>query len=125
MTIPPGHGVRARLANLAAVSQSLGRGATDELLRCFGKVLGNAATSLPEALAARLSSADFALLVPDMANPQAAAEHLLDTLAQEGAGFLPDQPSAWLGWPFCPGQRGGYHPGAGGCRTGGSGGRRA
>ncbi|MBK9447164.1 MAG: hypothetical protein QG616_520 [Pseudomonadota bacterium] len=87
----------ARLANLATVNQSLGREATDELLRCFGKVLGNAATSLPEALAARLNGADFALLVPDMANPQAAAEHLLDTLAQEGASFLPDQPSAWLG----------------------------
>ncbi|MDQ5918453.1 MAG: hypothetical protein QG660_1566, partial [Pseudomonadota bacterium] len=87
----------ARLANLATVNQSLGREATDELLRCFGKVLGNAAASLPEALAARLNGADFALLVPDMANPQAAAEHLLDTLAQEGASFLPDQPSTWLG----------------------------
>ncbi|MBK8525185.1 MAG: hypothetical protein IPL58_14810 [Betaproteobacteria bacterium] len=42
----------ARLANLATANQSPGREATDELLRCFSKVLGIAATSLPEALAA-------------------------------------------------------------------------
>lgn len=87
----------ARLANLATVNQSLGREATDELLRRFGKVLGEKAENLRDALAARLNGADFALLVPDMANPQATAEQLLDLLAQEGSAFLPDQPSTWLG----------------------------
>ncbi|MFA7292480.1 MAG: EAL domain-containing protein [Rhodocyclaceae bacterium] len=87
----------ARLANLATVNQSLGREATDELLRRFGKVLGEKAENLRDALAARLNGADFALLVPDMANPQATAEQLLDLLAREGAAFLPEQASTWLG----------------------------
>ena len=87
----------ARLANLATVNQSLGREVTDELLRRFGNVIGDVAEHLPEALAARLNGADFALLVPDMANPQATAERLLDQLTQEAATFLPDHPSTWLG----------------------------
>lgn len=86
-----------RLANLATVNQSLGREATDELLRRFGSVLGNTAETLPEALAARLNGADFALLVPDMANPKATAEQLLALLAREASPFLPDRPSTWLG----------------------------
>jgi EAL domain-containing protein (putative c-di-GMP-specific phosphodiesterase class I)/GGDEF domain-containing protein len=87
----------ARLANLTTVNQALGREATDELLRRFGNVLGNTAEALPEALAARLNGADFALLVPDMANPQATAEQLLSLLAREASPFLPDRPSTWLG----------------------------
>lgn len=86
-----------RLANLATVNQSLGREATDELLRRFGSVLDNTAETLPEALAARLNGADFALLVPDMANPKATAEQLLALLAREASPFLADRPSTWLG----------------------------
>lgn len=86
-----------RLANLAAVNQSLGREATDELLRRFGSVLGNVADNQPEALAARLNGADFALLIPAMSDPQKTAEELLAELTQEAAAFLPDQASTWLG----------------------------
>ena len=87
----------ARLANLATVNQSLGREATDELLRRFGGVFGHVADDQPDALAARLNGADFALLVPTMADPKQTAEQLLEQLALEAAAFLPDQPSTWLG----------------------------
>ena len=87
----------ARLANLATVNQSLGREATDELLRRFAKVLSDVGETLPESMAARLNGADFALLVPDMAAPQATGERLLDALAREAGAFLPDKPSTWLG----------------------------
>ena len=87
----------ARLANLSTVNQSLGRNATDDLLRAYGKVLSGAAAEHPEALAARLNGADFALLVPGTGAPEAMAEKLLNTLSQEAAAFLPNQATTWLG----------------------------
>lgn len=86
-----------RLANLALVNQSLGRNATDALLRTFGKVLAATAQQHPEALAARLNGADFALLVPDLANPQDLAEQLLRSLSQAANAFLPEVASTWVG----------------------------
>ncbi|MCP5267573.1 MAG: EAL domain-containing protein [Zoogloeaceae bacterium] len=91
-----------RLANLAAVNQTLGREATDELLRRFGTVISNIAENQHDALAARLNGADFALLVAGMSSPQATAEDLLDQLMREAAVFLPDQPSTWLGCGHFP-----------------------
>ena len=91
-----------RLANLAAVNQSLGRNATDELLRAFGKKLEETAGHYPDGLAARLNGADFALLIPGLTKPQAAAERLLQELTQEAAAFLPDQASTWLGCGYFP-----------------------
>jgi len=87
----------ARLANLTTVNQSLGRNATDDLLRAYGKVLSGAAADHREALAARLNGADFALLVPGTGAPEAMAEKLLNTLSQEAAAFLPNQATTWLG----------------------------
>lgn len=87
----------ARLANLATVNQSLGRSATDDLLRAYGKVLGREAGGHGSALAARLNGADFALLVPGMNTPDATAKRLLDALTQEAAAYLPDQATTWLG----------------------------
>ncbi len=80
----------ARLAHLATINQSLGREATDELLRRFGKVLDEAAGQRPQAVAARLNGADFALLVPGMADAVGTAEGLLAALTQEAASFLPE-----------------------------------
>lgn len=91
-----------RLANLATVNQSLGRNATDELLCAFGKVMADAAGHHPDALAARLNGADFALLVPGLATPQVAAEELLQALTQEATAFLPDKASTWLGCGHFP-----------------------
>jgi EAL domain-containing protein (putative c-di-GMP-specific phosphodiesterase class I)/GGDEF domain-containing protein len=86
----------ARLANLAVVNQKLGRNATDELLRAYGKAIGDFAAKYPEALAARLNGADFALLLPSLADSQTQGEDLLQTLTAVASSFLPDQPSTWL-----------------------------
>ena len=86
----------ARLANLAAINESLGRTVTDELLQVFGKAVSEVAKSYPESLTARLNGADFAMLLPGLADPQAAAHTLLQALTLEAAAFLPGQPSTWL-----------------------------
>lgn len=93
-----------RLAHLAEVNQSLGREATDELLRRFGRVIANAAAQEPDALAARLNGADFALLIPNANAPKATGEKLLQALVQETAAFLPERTTTWLACgPFARG----------------------
>jgi predicted signal transduction protein with EAL and GGDEF domain len=92
----------ARLANLAAVNQALGRSATDDLLRTYGKALTAAAEYYPEAMAARLNGADFALLVPALGDPKEAAEKLLQSLTQVAAAFMQDKASTWLGCGHFP-----------------------
>ncbi len=86
----------ARLAHLATVNQVLGREAADELLRRFGKVLGYAALTASDGLAARLNGADFALLIPDLHSPKETAEALLEQLGREAAGFLPNRTTTWM-----------------------------
>lgn len=85
-----------RIAHLATVNQALGRNATDDLLRAFGRELARVAQAQRGALAARLNGADFALLVPALTNPRAVAEQLLEALTQAASAFLPDQASTWL-----------------------------
>lgn len=92
----------ARLANLGSVNQTLGRQATDELLRSYGAVLTETAARYPDAMAARLNGADFALLMPARTARQEVAEELLGALSQTAAAFLPDQPSTWLGCGHFP-----------------------
>lgn len=92
----------ARVANLAAVNQSLGRKDTDELLRAFGRGLLSVSERYPEALAARLNGADFAMLVPALSSPQDVADELFGALTNEAAAYLPDRPSTWLGCGHFP-----------------------
>ena len=92
----------ARLANLATVNQTLGRDATDELLRAYGEALAEVARKYPEGLAARLNGADFALLVPALASPQETAHQLLQSLVQVASAYLPEYPSTWLGCGHFP-----------------------
>lgn len=92
----------ARVANLATVNQSLGRKDTDELLRAFGRGLVSVAQRYPEALAARLNGADFAMLVPALTSPQQVAKDLFQALTNEAAAYLPDRPSTWLGCGHFP-----------------------
>ncbi len=92
----------ARVANLATVNQSLGRKDTDELLRAFGRGLSSVVVQYPDALAARLNGADFALLVPGLGDPKAAADQLFQALTREAAPYLPDRPSTWLGCGHFP-----------------------
>jgi len=87
----------ARLADLAEINRLSGREVTDELLRRCGTVLNDFASNEAEALAARLNGADFALLAPHLAVPQAAAERLLELVSQEAARFLPGRTNVWLG----------------------------
>jgi len=91
-----------RVADLAEVNQSLGRSVTDDLLRAFGAVLSDSASQYPEALAARLNGADFALLIPGSASFQEAAEQLLQSLTQAAAVFLPGKTSTWIGCGHFP-----------------------
>lgn len=92
----------ARLGHLASVNQSLGRDATDELLLAFGAVMTDASLQHPEALAARLNGADFALLVPGLPTTKGLADGLLQALTQAATAFLPDQSSTWLGCGHFP-----------------------
>ncbi len=92
----------ARVANLAAVNQSLGRKDTDELLRAFGRGLVSVSRNYPDALAARLNGADFAVLVPELAAPQAVADQLFQALTNEASAYLQDRPSTWLGCGHFP-----------------------
>ena len=87
----------ARLANLADINRRCGRAGTDELLRRFGTVIREFSEREPEALAARLNGADFALLIPQMATSAPMAEELLLQLGQEAARFLPGETTTWLG----------------------------
>ncbi len=92
----------ARVANLATVNQSLGRKDTDELLRAFGRGLGSIANRYPEALAARLNGADFAMLIPALTAPQTVADELFQALTSEACAYLPDRPTTWLGCGHFP-----------------------
>ncbi len=92
----------ARLANLSAVNQLLGRKDTDELLQAYGRGLKSIALRYPDALAARLNGADFAMLVPELEAPQEVAEQLFQELTSEAAAYLQERPSTWLGCGHFP-----------------------
>lgn len=92
----------ARVANLSTVNQALGRKDTDELLRSFARGLNSVVQQFPEGLAARLNGADFAMLVPSLAEPKAVAEQLFQALTREAATYLQDRPSTWLGCGHFP-----------------------
>jgi len=94
----------ARLAHLAQVNQSLGRAVTDDLLCAFGSVMGDAASAHPDALAARLNGADFALLLPGISPHELAtvADGLLAALTSAAGTFVPDKTTTWLGCGYFP-----------------------
>jgi diguanylate cyclase (GGDEF)-like protein len=87
----------ARVANLAEINQLLGRDTTDELLRTFGSVVSEPARQHPDALAARLNGADFALLIPGVLGAQAIADPLLHALISAASAFVPGQVTTWMG----------------------------
>jgi diguanylate cyclase (GGDEF)-like protein len=86
-----------RLADLADINRRLGRSDTDDLLRKAGAVLAKAAATQPDAFAARLNGADFALLLPDVQNPRQVAESLLEALVTEAAPYVGREPTAHIG----------------------------
>jgi EAL domain-containing protein (putative c-di-GMP-specific phosphodiesterase class I)/GGDEF domain-containing protein len=92
----------ARIANLATINQKLGRQTTDDLLRAFGRGVLSVGDQFPEALAARLNGADFALLIPGLHAPEGVAQQLLSALTNEACVFLPDQATTWVGCGYFP-----------------------
>jgi len=78
--------VLLRVDNLAGINRTLGRAATDELLRRFAAVLQSRQLS-DEALAGRLNGADFALLLTGPVQLRVLAGQLLDELQEQAVGF--------------------------------------
>jgi len=86
-----------RLAGLAETNRRLGRSDTDELLKKLGTVIGLAATSQADGIAARLNGADFAVLLPGTQHARGNAERLLEQLIEEAAPYVGSEPTAYIG----------------------------
>lgn len=69
-----------RLGDLAGINRRSGREMADEALHRIGETLAQLAAAHPEATAARLNGADFALLLPGIADPAPQAERLQQAL---------------------------------------------
>lgn len=87
---PAGTLLLLRLADLAGINRRAGRETADELLRRIGITLNDLAAGQPNAAAARLNGADFALLLPGIQDPAPQAEKLLHALNDLAAAGLID-----------------------------------
>lgn len=86
-----------RVANLVELNHRLRREVTDHLLRRVGGAVGASANRHAEGLGAHLHGADFALLLPEVADPMPQAEELLKTLIGECGSFVTEGPTAFIG----------------------------
>jgi diguanylate cyclase (GGDEF)-like protein len=86
-----------RVADLVGINHRLGREATDDLLRRVGREVGAGATANPEAVAARMNGADFALLLPGRKSGLDLAEELLRTLVATMEPYVDGGASAFIG----------------------------
>ena len=86
-----------RIANLMGINKRLGREATDDLLRRVAAKVGAGDTANPEALAARMNGADFALLLPDQKADREVVAALLQSLTSTMEAFVEGEPSAYIG----------------------------
>jgi diguanylate cyclase (GGDEF)-like protein len=86
-----------RIADLMGINKRLGREATDDLLRRIAARVGAGGTANPEALAARMNGADFALLLPDQKADREVATALLQSLIDAMEAFVEGGPSAYIG----------------------------
>ena len=77
-----------RLGDLAGINRRAGRETADEVLRRIGATLNALAAEHPNAAAARLNGADFALLLPGVRDPALQAEKLLHVLSDLAAAGL-------------------------------------
>jgi EAL domain-containing protein (putative c-di-GMP-specific phosphodiesterase class I)/GGDEF domain-containing protein len=92
-----------RLVDLAAANHRLGRETTDDMICRIGNAIAQEAGKHPEAVAARLNGADFALLLPGMGDPRAVAESLLERIVAESEAFVVDGTTACVGIGRFPG----------------------
>ena len=88
--VPHGSLLMLRLADLAGINRRAGREAADELLHRIGHALVDIVAANPNAAAARLNGADFALLVPGARDAAPFAEKLLRLLNDLVAAGLID-----------------------------------
>jgi len=86
-----------RLADLAGINRRLGRAATDDFLKLSGTAIGQCAEQSPQAIAARLNGADFALLLPIESSGLRHAEALLKNLIDAAAPYVDSDTTAWIG----------------------------
>lgn len=77
---PHGTLLMLRLADLAGINRRAGRETADELLHRVGQALADIVGANPNAAAARLNGADFALLIPGARDAAPFAEKLLRLL---------------------------------------------
>lgn len=94
---PTGSVVLVRVGGLADINRRLGRAATDQLLCAVAKVTAMQASRNPDAMAARLNGADFAILLPGDAPAQVDASTLLNTLLAEIETYLGSGAKACIG----------------------------
>lgn len=87
---PHGTLLMLRLADLAGINRQAGRETADEVLRRIGLTLAQIVADHPNAAAARLNGADFALLMPGMRDAAPVAEKLLRLLNDLVAAGLLD-----------------------------------
>jgi EAL domain-containing protein (putative c-di-GMP-specific phosphodiesterase class I)/GGDEF domain-containing protein len=86
-----------RVADLVGINRRLGREATDDLLRRVAREVGAGATANPDAVAARMNGADFALLLPGQKSCHDLAEDLLHTLVGTMDPYVDGGASAFIG----------------------------
>ncbi|MDE2441309.1 MAG: EAL domain-containing protein [Betaproteobacteria bacterium] len=87
---PYGALLMLRLADLAGINRRAGREMADELLHRVGQALVDIVSATPNAAAARLNGADFALLIPGARDAAPFAEKLLRLLNDLVAAGLID-----------------------------------
>lgn len=88
--VPHGTLLMLRLADLAGINRRAGREVADDLLRRIGSAFSGIVSAHPNAAAARLNGADFALLVPGIPDAAPFAETLLRLLNDLVAAGLID-----------------------------------
>ncbi len=87
---PHGTLLMLRLADLAGINRRAGRETADELLRRVGQAFAGIVGESPNAAAARLNGADFALIIPGIQDAAPFAEKLLRLLNDLAAAGLID-----------------------------------
>ena len=98
---PEGGGfiVIARLANLVTMNRLLGREHTDSYLQAAARSMERIAQPYEQTACGRLNGADFAMLLPAHALPQAQAYQFLRSLQSLRKQHGPQSDNtAWLGW---------------------------
>jgi diguanylate cyclase (GGDEF)-like protein len=94
---PPGTLMLIRIGDLADINRRVGRTATDQMLRAAADIIADTARDHPDALAARLNGADFALMLPPEASAQHNPQMLLASLAYQIQAYAGNDACVYIG----------------------------